>query len=214
MLQQLLDGGRSLVRKIDLKNPAHTGAIGAGVGALGGLASSALSNDEEEKLPLLSTLVGGGIGGTYGLGLGMMNKHMSPQLPHSPQVGTPAAPQSQKIAVAGITQAVSDPQVSPAKPAAAPQLTPQPIHVPRTPATVPGGSAGVRPAPAPAPAPAPNQKRVFHTHLPGVSRNTSEIIDTLLPAVSPVASGVRQIQNGLSTATDPRLRQQAPAPGM
>ena len=31
MLQQLLDGGRSLVSKVDLKNPMHTGAIGAGV---------------------------------------------------------------------------------------------------------------------------------------------------------------------------------------
>lgn len=90
MLQQLLDGGRSLVSKVDLKNPMHTGAIGAGVGALGGLAGSALSNDEEEKSPLQAALLGGGLGGAAGAGVGMLNQHMSPHLPHIPQVGTPA----------------------------------------------------------------------------------------------------------------------------
>ena len=42
VLQQLLDGGRSLVSKVDLKNPVHTGAIGAGVGALGGFLGDCL----------------------------------------------------------------------------------------------------------------------------------------------------------------------------
>ena len=90
MLQHLIDGGRSLVSKVDLKNPMHTGAIGAGVGALGGLAGSALSNDEEEKSPLQAALLGGGLGGAAGAGVGMLNQHMSPHLPHIPQVGTPA----------------------------------------------------------------------------------------------------------------------------
>lgn len=99
MLQQLLDGGRSLVNKVDLKNPVHTGAIGAGVGALGGLAGSALSrDDEEEKSPLQAALLGGGLGGAAGAGVGMLNQHMSPQLPHIPQVGTPAQPRAATMA--------------------------------------------------------------------------------------------------------------------
>jgi len=99
MLQQLVDGGRSLVNKVDLKNPVHTGAIGAGVGALGGLAGSALSgDDEEEKSPLQAALMGGGLGGAAGAGVGMLNQQMSPQLPHIPQVGTPAAPRSATMA--------------------------------------------------------------------------------------------------------------------
>lgn len=98
MLQQLIDGGRSLINKVDLKNPVHTGAIGAGVGALGGLAGSALSSDEEEKSPLQAALLGGGLGGAAGAGVGMLNQHTSPQLPQIPQAGTPAAPRAATMA--------------------------------------------------------------------------------------------------------------------
>lgn len=99
MLQQLVDGGRSLVNKVDMKNPVHTGAIGAGVGALGGLAGSALgSDDEEEKSPLQAALMGGGLGGAAGAGVGMLNQQLVPQLPHIPQVGTPAAPRAATMA--------------------------------------------------------------------------------------------------------------------
>ena len=97
MLQQLLDGGRSLVSKVDLKNPVHTGAIGAGVGALGGLASGAMS-DEEEPGYMQRALMGGVAGGGAGAGLGMLNKHMSPQLPQIPQAGMPASPRAATMA--------------------------------------------------------------------------------------------------------------------
>lgn len=70
MFQQLLAGGKSLINKVDLKNPAHTGALGAGAGAIGGLASGALSGEEEPGY-LQRALMGGAAGGVAGAGLGM-----------------------------------------------------------------------------------------------------------------------------------------------
>ena len=84
-LSAVLDGAKNMVSNVDLKNPLHTGVLGAGAGALGGLASGAMS-DKEEPDYLARALAGGLTGGGVGAGAGILNKHMSaPQLPNVPQ---------------------------------------------------------------------------------------------------------------------------------
>lgn len=101
MLQQLLDGGRSLVSKVDLKNPMHTGAIGAGAGALGGLASGAMS-DEEEPGYTQRALMGGLAGGGLGAGAGALNAKYNPAAqpgpPKTPKLVPPAIGSPEQMA--------------------------------------------------------------------------------------------------------------------
>jgi hypothetical protein len=72
-MKQLADGAKSVVSKVDLKNPLHTGAIGAGVGAVGGLAGSMLS-EEQSKNKLRNALLGGLAGGGIGAGVNMLRQ--------------------------------------------------------------------------------------------------------------------------------------------
>lgn len=133
MLQQLVDGGRSLVNKVDTNNPLHTGAIGAGVGALGGLAGSALSgDDEEEKSPLQAALMGGVAGGGIGAGAGMLNQQRSQLQPPGQLADAPPS-----VVAAGrqpIAPAVPPPVATP--PAATPPVATLPA------ATAPTGGNG------------------------------------------------------------------------
>jgi len=79
MLNNILQGGRDLLGKVDLKNPLHTGAIGAGIGGLGGLANSAFSGgDPEKKSKLRAMLLGGLAGGGIGAGAGAVNANGLP----------------------------------------------------------------------------------------------------------------------------------------
>ena len=72
-MKTLADGAKSVVSKVDLKNPLHTGAIGAGVGAMGGLAGSMLS-EEQSKNKLRNALLGGLAGGGIGAGVNMLRQ--------------------------------------------------------------------------------------------------------------------------------------------
>lgn len=125
MPQQLLDGGRSLVSKVDLKNPMHTGAIGAGVGALGGLASGAMS-DEEEPGYLRRALLGGLAGGGLGAGAGALNARYNPMT----QSGPPVTPKITPLAVGSRDR--TQPRLPPESPLNIPRVAsrqPEPVGI-------------------------------------------------------------------------------------
>jgi len=162
-LSGLLDGAKNVLSKVDLKNPVHTGVLGAGAGALGGLASGAMS-DEEEPGYLQRALMGGLAGGGIGAGAGMLHNKMTAQ--PGPPTPVPPVPTPEELAAAGIkagalaipSKSIQGAQAGLSQAArsalaggAAGSAMSKPIRSQITPSGIPGAAAGARAALQPRP---------------------------------------------------------------